>query len=277
MTGSASSTIELVSARRTWFSGKFPGPWLIRVLAGLILPALLVAVWFASSAYGWLPRQILPDPWFIVQDFQMMHADGELWLHTFTSLRRVLLGFAIGSSVGLLLGVGMGLSPRVRALFEPIFTVLAQIPTIGLIPFLILFFGIDEELKLIVIAKAAMVPVVVNTYMGILRVPRMYREVGDVMTFGFGLQLRKIVFPAAIPSIFTGIRYGLTNAWLALVAVELLVSTEGLGYLMVWGRQLFQLDLVIVAMIMIGIIGYLLDAILATIEKRLQKWRLAEQ
>lgn len=249
----------------------------VNVLCAFLLPAVLLALWFASARFGWMPPQILPDPTVILQDFKAMILSGELFYHTRASLVRVLVGFAIGSSVGLLLGIGMGLSPRIRALFDPIFTALAQIPTIGLIPLLIMLVGIDEQLKLLVIAKASMVPVVVNTYMGIMRVPRMYREVGDVMTFGFSLTLRKIVLPASIPSIFTGIRYGLTNAWLALVAVELLVSSEGLGYLMVWGRQLFQLDLVIVSMIMIGIIGYLLDAVLALFETKLQKWRLAQQ
>jgi sulfonate transport system permease protein len=83
------------------------------------------------------------------------------------------------------------------------------------------------------------------------------------------------VLPASVPSIFTGIRYGLTNAWLALVAVELLASSEGLGYLIVWGRQLFQLDLVIMAMILVGVIGFALDWILGLVERRLQRWEVA--
>jgi sulfonate transport system permease protein len=243
---------------------------------GLVLPALLLTLWFVTSAKGWLPQQILPDPELIYQDFRIMIANGDLLYHTQTSLMRVLQGFAVGGTLGLVLGMGMGLSPRINALFEPIFTVFAQIPSIGLIPFFIMLVGIDESLKILVIAKAAMIPVVVNTYMGIQNVPRTYREVGNVLTFGVGLTLRKIVLPAAIPSIFTGVRYGLTNAWLALVAVELLVSSEGLGFMMVYGRQLFQLDMVIVAMIVVGIIGFLLDAGLARIETRLQRWKLVQ-
>jgi sulfonate transport system permease protein len=239
-----------------------------------VLPAALLALWQVTSSMGWLPQQILPKPAMIVDDFRDMIASGELLQHTLRSLLRVVEGFAVGGSLGLVLGMAMGLSARFRALVEPVFTAIAQIPAIGLIPLFILLVGIDEALKILVIAKAALVPVTVNTYMGILNVPRAYREVGDVLTFGPSLTLRKIVLPAAIPSIFTGIRYGLTNAWLALVAVELLVSSEGLGYLMVWGRQLFQLDFVLVAMIMIGLIGFLLDAILARIELRLQRWKL---
>ncbi len=251
-----------------------------RILSGatpFVLPLFLLGLWYVSSRAGWLPRQILPPPELVYDDLKDMISSGELLFHTRKSLVRVLQGFAVGGSLGLVLGMAMGLSAKIRAIFEPVFTALAQIPAIGLIPFFILLVGIDEPLKILVIAKAAMVPVVVNTYMGILNVPRAYREVGDVLTFGPSLTLRKIVLPASIPSIFTGVRYGLTNAWLALVAVELLVSSEGLGYLMVWGRQLFQLDIVLVAMLMVGLVGFLLDAIFARIETRLQRWRLVTE
>ena len=87
--------------------------------------------------------------------------------------------------------------------------------------------------------------------------------------------LQKVVLPAAVPPIFTGLRYGLTHAWNALVAVELLASAEGLGYLLVWGRQMFWLDTMMGAMLIIGVVGFLLDRIMATCEARLQRWRLA--
>ena len=87
--------------------------------------------------------------------------------------------------------------------------------------------------------------------------------------------LQKVVLPAAVPPIFTGLRYGLTHAWNALVAVELLASAEGLGYLLVWGRQMFWLDTMMAAMLIIGIVGFALDRTMATLEARLQRWRLA--
>jgi len=117
--------------------------------------------------------------------------------------------------------------------------------------------------------------VAVNTHKGIRNVPAAYREVGAVLTFGPWLTLTRIVLPAAVPTIFCGVRYGLTNAWLALVAVELLASSEGLGYLMVWGRQLFQLDVVVLAMIVVGLIGFALDWMLGWVERRLRRWELA--
>jgi sulfonate transport system permease protein len=146
---------------------------------------------------------------------------------------------------------------------------------LGWIPLLMLLVGIDETLKVLVIAKAALVPVTLNTRAGIRAVPPAYLEVARAFRFNRRQLLRKVVLPAAVPPIFAGVRYGLTQAWLALVAVELLASSEGLGYLLVWGRQMFWLDTVIVAMLVIGAVGFIMDRALRAVETRLQRWRAA--
>jgi sulfonate transport system permease protein len=148
-------------------------------------------------------------------------------------------------------------------------------PAIGWIPLLMLLVGIDESLKIIIIARAALVPVTLNTLTGIRNVPAGFLDVGRVFQFSHAQVLRRIVLPAAVPPIFTGIRYGLTHAWLALAAVELLASSEGLGYQLVWGRQMFQLDVVLAAMAVIGSIGFVMDRALALVEHRLQRWQSA--
>jgi sulfonate transport system permease protein len=175
----------------------------------------------------------------------------------------------------LLLGVAMGVSPKTEDYVKPLFTALAQVPTLGWIPFLMLLVGIGEPLKFLVIAKAAFVPVALNTLGGIRAVPPIYAEVGALFRFSRWQLLHKVVLPAAVPPIFTGLRYGLTHAWNALVAVELLASAEGLGYLLVWGRQMFWLDTMMGAMLIIGIVGFSLDRIMAVFEARLQRRRLA--
>ncbi len=246
-----------------------------RVAVALVLPAALVGLWALSARLGWLPAQILPAPDLVVAAIVESVENGDLLFHTRTSLLRVVEGFGLGAALGLLLGVAMGLSQRARWIIEPTFTALAQVPPLGWIPLLMLLVGIDEALKVLIIAKAALIPVALNTHKGIRNVPAAYREVGTALTFGPWLTLTRIVLPASVPTVFTGVRYGLTNAWLALVAVELLASSEGLGYLMVWGRQLFQLDLVILAMIVVGLIGFVLDWGLGRVEQRLQRWELA--
>jgi len=242
------------------------------VASALIFPAALLLVWLTACLLDLVPAQILPDPRLVLATFREFYETGDLAFHAQISLIRVVQGFALGAGAGLVLGISMGLSRRVRELVEPLFLALAQVPPLGWIPLVMLLVGIDEALKVIIIAKAALIPVTINTCKGILNVPRNYKEVGEVLTFGRWQTLTKILAPASIPTVFTGIRYGLTNAWLALVAVELLASSEGLGYLMVWGRQLFQLDLVIMAMIVVGVIGFVLDWSLGLVERRLQRW-----
>ncbi|ACM39897.1 MULTISPECIES: ABC transporter permease [Rhizobium/Agrobacterium group] len=246
------------------------------LLLALVLPFALLLLWWLTSVQGWLPEQILPAPRYVYETASNLIGDGELLYHTGVSLRRVVIGFTIGASLGLSLGVLMGLSPRAEDYIKPLFLALAQIPTLGWIPLLMLLVGIEETLKIIIIAKGAFVPVTLNTFSGIRNVSVKYREIGRSFRFSPWQQLRLIVLPAAAPTIFTGIRYGLTNAWTSLVGVELLASSEGLGYLLVWGRQMFWLDTVIVAMVVIGLVGFIMDRGLRRTENLLQRWKQEE-
>jgi sulfonate transport system permease protein len=252
-----------------------PWPSLPSGGGAFLFPLSLLALWSISARLGWLPPQILPAPSEVGSALWDLAGTGELASNTGISLLRVIEGFAAGSALGLLLGIAMGLSRTTEDYVKPLFTAFAQVPTLGWIPFLMLLVGIGEPLKILVIAKAAFVPVALNTFAGIRAVPPIYAEVGALFRFSRSQLLHKVVLPAAVPPIFTGLRYGLTHAWNALVAVELLASAEGLGYLLVWGRQMFWLDTMMGAMIVIGIVGFALDRIMAAAEQRLQRWRLA--
>jgi sulfonate transport system permease protein len=242
-------------------------------LSGLVLPAALLGLWWVASAKGWLAEQILPPPFFVYETARDMIASGELLFHAGVSLRRVVIGFAIGSAAGLCLGIAIGLSPKIEDYVKPLFLAFAQIPTLGWIPLLMLFVGIGETLKIIIIAKGALVPMTLNTFSGIRGVSPKYVEVGEALCFSRWQRLRLIVLPGAVPSIFMGVRYGLTHSWTSLVGVELLASSEGLGYLLVWGRQMFWLDTVIVAMIVIGFVGFAMDKGLDRTEMLIQRWK----
>lgn len=246
-----------------------------QVLLGLSFPLILFIIWQASSLYGWLPDQILPAPSLVWQTLQDRISDGSLWDDTSISLLRVLRGFTIGAAAGLLLGGLMAASRRFHDYLNPLFLAVSQVPTLGWVPLLILVIGIDEGLKNILVALSVFIPVTLGTYQGIRDVPHAYREVGQVLTFGRAQMLRTIILPAAVPAIFTGLREGLSNGWQTLVAVELLASTEGLGFQMAYGRQLFQLELVIAAMLVIGFIGFIFDFLLGRIETHLQRWKVA--
>lgn len=240
---------------------------------GLLLPLLLLAVWQHAVDERWLAQQILPPPALVWQSLAELWGSGELASHLGISLSRFGWSLLIGGGSGLLLGLAMGISRSARAYLYPGFALVSQFPVVGWIPLLIIFAGIGEALKISAISIAVMVPVAVNAYKGIDNIPRAMLEVARVYRFN-GLQVvGRVVLPAASSSIFNGLRQGVMQAWLSLVFVELLASSEGIGYLMVWGRQLLQLDIVVVAMIVIGAVGLLLDRALGLLEARLQGWR----
>ncbi|MCX8997475.1 ABC transporter permease [Rhizobiaceae bacterium BDR2-2] len=250
-----------------------PG-WLLRIGTALLFPAALVVVWHFASLYRWLPEQILPPPAYVLDAAIAAVREGDLLTHIGWSSSRVALGFVAGATTGLILGFAMGLWRGLDDHIRPLFTAIAQVPTIGWIPLLMLFLGIGEALKIVIIAKAAFIPVVMSTAAALRGVPRAFHEVADVFCLTRAQRLRLLILPAAVAPIFTGIRYGLTKAWTALVAVELLASSEGLGFQLVWARQMFWLDTMIFAMILIGLTGFLMDYALARVELRLQRWRL---
>jgi sulfonate transport system permease protein len=249
---------------------------LLRLRRGALalpFPLLILALWALAAAQEWIPPQILPAPQTVLETLRDLFDSGELVSNTLISLNRVLLGFGLGGALGLLLGVSMGLSPVIKDYLYPSFKAFAQIPALGWLPLLMMLVGIDEALKIILIAKASMVPIALNTYQGFRDVPNRVIDVARAFRFGRWQLLSRVVFPAAFPQIWTGVRYGLTHAWLALVVVELLASSEGIGFLIVYGRQLYQLDVVLAAVVVVGLIGYLLDKVLALIESRLLRWR----
>ncbi|WP_245468114.1 ABC transporter permease [Mesorhizobium sp. M1D.F.Ca.ET.043.01.1.1] len=243
------------------------------LVLGLVVPLGLLTAWTVAALLGQLPEQILPPPWVVFDTLLDGIQDGSLLSSTVTSLERVAEGFAAGALAGLVFGTAVGLSKTLRDFVDPLFLALSQVPTLGWMPIIILIVGIDEGLKILVIGWSAFIPVVLNTCQGVRDVPEAYVELGRVLSFSRWSKLTMIVLPSAVPSIFTGLREGLANGWQTLVAVELIASFEGLGYLMAYGRQLFQLELVLSAMIVVGLIGLVIHGLLTLAENHLQRWR----
>lgn len=237
------------------------------------LPLALLLLWWLGSSLEWISPQTLPPPGKVLDILVTMLRNGEAWKHLSISMQRVFAGFIVGSSVGVLLGFSMGLSQWLRELLYPTFRLLACVPLLGWLPLLMLLLGIDEALKIVLIAKAALIPVTLNTFQGLREVPQTYLEVARVCGFNWSQRVSKVMLPAAFPSIWGGLRYGLTHCWLVLVLVELLSSSEGLGYLMSNGQQLMQMDLLLAAVLIVGAVGFTLDKVLECIEKRLLRWR----
>ncbi|WP_205968976.1 ABC transporter permease [Paraburkholderia sp. Tr-20389] len=240
-------------------------------LAPWLLPAALFTLWSVGCARGWIAPQILPPPQQVFDTLRELAASGDLVHHTLVSLQRVLVGFGVGTLAGLLIGAALGLSRTVEAYVLPAFNALVQIPVLGWLPFLLLLVGVGEPLKYILIAHAALVPVTLSTMQGVRNTPTSLDEVARVFGYSRWQRVVRIVLPAAVPTLATGVRLAFTKAWLALVVVELVASSEGLGYLIVYGRQLFQLDLVMASVVIVGAIGFAINRLLDALEARLRR------
>ncbi len=240
---------------------------------GWVLPLALLALWEAVVQVGWVGANLLPPPSELVHTLHDLATDGALLGHIGISTLRVLAGFAIGAGLALLVGAVVGLSRQVEAYLDPTFQALRAIPSLAWVPLLLLWLGIDEAPKITLIAIGAFFPVYLNFVAGIQNVDRKLVEVGGIFGLKGGELVARIFLPATLPNLFTGLRSGLSLAWMFLVAAELIAATRGLGYLLTDGRETARADLVIVAIIVLALLGKLSDSLLQQAEMRLLGWR----
>lgn len=222
-------------------------------------PVIIIGLWGALSSSGLFPREIVVPPQVIWTTFQTLWASGELPNHLGDSLLRLGLGYAMGASIGIALGALMGLSRQAEAYILPSFHVMRQLPTVALIPAFIMLFGVGETVKLVLVAKATALPVALAALQGVRNIPRVYFDVGRIFKVKPATFFAKVVAPAALPPLVTGLRVALARSWMVLVGAELLVADSGLGQLMEWGRQTFRIDIVLMGVVITGLIGFTLD------------------
>ncbi len=243
-------------------------------LLPLFVPVMLLVIWELLSRKGIIKPTILPPPSDIWLVFFDMLKSGELLKHLTVSLWRVIKGFSAGSLLGLVTGVLIGLSPRVERALVLITGLLRPIPIIAWVPVLILWMGIDEASKITVIAIGSFWPVLLNVVHGIRNTDKKYVEVATIFEKNRWTLLTKVVLPSALPSIFTGIRIGIGIAWMSVVGAELIAASAGVGYMIMYARELSQADVMLVGVISIGITGLLIDYAIRRLEARLLKWNI---
>ncbi len=242
-----------------------------------ISPLSLLLIWYWATRQQWVPEQILPSPALVWESFLSLIESGELQDNLGISLFRLFVGFGIGAVSGLLIGVLLAISPSVRAYLGLTFEVLRHIPTLVLIPMLILLLGIGETFKIVILVKAVFFPVAQAATDAVRNIPRGFIEVGRVYQLKPWDFYRTILLPATVPPVLTGMRIALGRAWLILVAVELLAADSGIGQMMEFARQMLRLDIVLVGVVLTGLIGFTLDKSLRLMERRLMRWRPAQQ
>ncbi|MBB4350633.1 ABC transporter permease [Aliirhizobium cellulosilyticum] len=241
-------------------------------LRGAIVPvgALVLLELFVRMA--WVSPYVLPPPSDLYTTFLYL-AEGPLWTNIAASSLRVLIGFVAGSLLAIVIGSIVGLWYSAERYLEPSFQALRAVPSLAWVPLLMIWFGIGETSKVVLIAKSAFFPVYLSLFSGIRNVDRKLVEVGEMYRQPLPVLVWRILIPASLPHLFTGLRYGLSLAWLSVVAAELLAASEGIGYMLSDGRELSRPDLVLIAIICLAILGKVSDSVFKLVEDRCLSWR----
>jgi NitT/TauT family transport system permease protein len=247
-----------------------------------IVPVLVIAGWEAFSRSGALPPALLPAPstvarawadWIFATDGSTQTYSGTWLLNTAASLWRVLAGFGIAALLGVGLGVAIGWSRLVEVMIEPTLQALRPIPPVSWIPLAIIWFGIADKPAIFLVFLGAFFPILLNTIHGVKTCDRNLIRVGAMVGGGNHELLRFIVVPAALPSIFAGLRIGIGSAWMLTVTAEMVAVKSGLGYVL-WDSYYFlRYDLVLAAMASIGLLGFLSDLAIRAVMARVLHWQ----
>lgn len=248
-----------------------------RSVVGLTTLAVLAVAWFlATSAMGLVSPGRFPTPadtWSAAMQATLRgYGDATLAIHVLQSLKLVALGFAASVCVGVPLGLLMGMSRVAEAVLNPVFMLLRPIPPLAWIPLAILWFGLGDVAKIMVIFLAAFVPSVINTHAGVRAIERPLVEAARMLGTPRWRFIREVVVPAASPMIFTGLRLSLQASWTTLVAAELVGALAGLGHLLNLAQQDLYPGMILVGMIAVAIFGALTTALLSAVERRTLTW-----
>jgi NitT/TauT family transport system permease protein/taurine transport system permease protein len=245
------------------------------------LAVLLALVLWQGSTVWWgiVSPARLPTPSEVWAAFQQIVGDGygnARWHeHVLRSVRLVVMGFTVASSVGVVLGLAMGASRRVEALVNPVFLVLRPIPPLAWIPLAIVWLGLGDSAKLMVIFVSAFVPSVINSWTGVRQIDTPIFEAAAMLSVRGWRHWREVLIPGALPSIFTGLRLSLQASWTTLVAAELVGAVAGLGSILNQGAQDIYPAMILVGMISVALCGWLMTLGLGWLERRSMPWRAA--
>lgn len=256
---------------------------------GLIIPALLVVLWQALAMVGWLNPHVLPSPVAVVVKWIEYAApltafdpaegsrvtwmfSGELFHDTLGSMYRVVVGFAIGAGLALPLGLAMGSSRIMYAWLNPLMQVLRPIPPIAYIPLAILWFGLGNAPALFLIALGAFFPVLMNTIAGVRQVDSIYIRAARNLGVDRKTMFIRVMLPAAVPYILTGMRIGIGTAFIVVIVSEMIAVNNGLGFRILEAREYFWSDKILAGMISIGLLGLGIDIGMNKLNNHLLRW-----
>ncbi|HEX6209216.1 MAG TPA: ABC transporter permease [Methylomirabilota bacterium] len=215
----------------------------------------------------------LPGPWLVVGALAELAAKGQLWIHVAATLERVAIGFGTGAALGVALGLGAGQLAPVRNVVEPLVELLRPIPPLAMLPLFIVWVGIGEPSKIGFITYATFFPIFLTTVTGVRQIdPVLLRAARSLGARGLGLFTR-VILPAALPDILTGLRLGVALAFFVIVISEFIGAEHGLGYLINDGRNFFLVPQMLGAAVVLGLLGYAGNGLVRLLERRLMRWQ----
>ncbi|WP_298460698.1 ABC transporter permease [uncultured Cellulomonas sp.] len=245
----------------------------VRIVGGALVPLLLVAVWHWVTATGIVPSYRLAGPTAVVQAAVDLAQRGELYQHVAISVQRVLLGFAIGAVLGLLAGAVVGLSRVADMLMAPTLGAIRAVPSLAWVPLLILWMQIGEDSKVTLIAIGSFFPVYTTVAASLRHVDRHLVEVGRAYGLRGPRLFTTVQLPAVLPSVISGLRLAMAQAWLFLVAAELIASSMGLGFVLTDSQNNGRIDRMLLAIVLLALLGKITDSLIGLAEKRLlRRW-----
>jgi sulfonate transport system permease protein len=240
---------------------------------GLILPAAIVAVWQVAASLQWIEPVFLPAPRKVVEAFWLMLTKQDLFFDFLASITIVAQAVVYGSVAAVELGTATGLSSAFERFLGPTVNTVRHIPSIAWLPLIVLWLGIGAPAKVLVIAKSVFFPLFLNTLQGIRSVEKQYVELGQVLLLTRRQMIFKLILPSAMPSIMVSLRYVAGLAWAMVVVAEGLSGLEGLGFLIFRAQGLLLTDQLLVCMVVIGIIGFVIDRQMYSLQRWILRWQ----
>jgi NitT/TauT family transport system permease protein len=253
------------------------------VLLRLSVPVVAVALWELGARTEVLDKNWIPAPSVVATSWYdwlfgtpgaaaSEYYSGTWMTHAWASSQRVLLGFAVAAVLGIVIGVLIGWFRLVAVLFDPLIQVLRPIPITAWLPFAIVFFGIKQTSAIFLIALGAFFPIVVNAAAGAAQTPTLLVRAALMLGLPKWKLLFRVVIPSALPSIMTGLRLGVGVAWVLVIVAEMLAVKSGLGFVLWDAFQFIRMDIIVAAMLSVGIIGFLSDLVIVLIGKWVLRW-----
>lgn len=248
----------------------------------LLSVGLLLLLWWAITALGLVAPLFLPPPQVVLQKLILIASpqgfmDATLWQHLGASLARMLVALFFAALIGIPVGIAMGLSPAIRGLLDPLIELYRPVPPLAYLPLMVIWFGIGETSKILLIYLAIFAPVTLSTLAGVKNAQQVRIRAAQALGASRWQLLRYVILPGALPEILTGLRIGLGVGWSTLVAAELIAATRGLGFMVQSAGEFLATDVVLAGIAVIALIAFGLELGLRALQRRLTPWNGEQQ